>query len=679
MKTKLIWWCFAIAATMFLENQSASAAGIKISAPAGGEVWYWDSTYEISWTADSSVKFVKLYIYDSRIPGSGSVNYLVDDALPANQGSYSWIINSKLLPTPAAGLRPDNYQIRIDALDSNQDVIASTFSNTFEISEPVTYTNEDNSSENETVNVKDGRIKIVAPVGGESWFWDNTYKIIWKADESIKKVMIYVYNEESDRGSGYINYIVPDAEPISAQSGSFSWNIQKNLLPAYDGEPALHDYYIRIDGVDDNYNVVSSVSTTKPLAIQSPAYQSQISVGITYENEDGTPLSDEEKKQLSTELYSDADNEQAQAACKNSETYDTAPLKHKDGGYLVPSPAGGCLDKDFSVIETFNNIYNRLPELEADVQKNLTGENLILARDNMNKIKKDLTDLQSKIGNLKTNEEAGALEPEMDKIGNMFWAVSGLNSVAINAMTNEEWASNLMKLLDGYKTDIKNVRAKISQSSSYSKKLDQFDAVLDESASLIGQGKLLEAEIKLNLIARSVRIVADLMSGGLMVGFNPAYLDELRKDSNISITDDLEFVSLVLSSEAGGANESQNVKENADRLKLIIDEQKKIGKDIEESKNKAEERSPVAKFFVGPDKKALKAIEDDLNVVKQNADNVSKISKELDDGKPVVQNKNVAMSEILSNKADAMNKENTINAAYVNQQKEGFSLLGWAM
>lgn len=130
------------------------------------------------------------------------------------------------------------------------------------------------------------KVKITFPLGGEQWYWDETYKIKWQADDSVKSVMAYVYNEESKKGSGYINYITPNGEPISAKSGSYPWTIQKSLLPAYDGDPARHDYYIRIDGLNRDGNVITSTHSPKSFSIKDPVYKTQDSTfKVTYENE----------------------------------------------------------------------------------------------------------------------------------------------------------------------------------------------------------------------------------------------------------------------------------------------------------------------------------------------------------------------------------------------------------
>lgn len=523
------------------------------------------------------------------------------------------------------------------------------------------------------------KLEITSPVGGEMWYWDNTYKISWTADNSIKNVIIYVYNEESDKGSGYINYITPNGEPISAKSGFYSWSIKENSLPAYDGDPALHEYYIRIDGLDDSGKIISSISSSKPLFIQSPVYQAQNSdTGVTYENEDGTPLTNEQKKQLTEDLNKKANSQEAKIACKNSEVYSTAPLKHKEGGYLIPSLAGGCLDKDFGVVENFNKMSADLLELEKNIQKNISGEALKLATENIIKIKEDLVELQIKIENLKTNEEVGTLEPEVDRIYNVYWAVFELNNVANGETTNTEWADRLKKAIIEYKEDVKKIRSKISLDSGYNKKLDQFDAVLNESAALIDEDKIFEASIKLGSVSRIIQAIRSLTSGGLLVSFNPVYFEDFRNNSSaVSVSDDLEIISFVLNDE-GNSAESIKLKEESAKLQLIIPEQKNLEKRIEESKNKAKERSPIKKFIIGTDKKSLEVIKNDSIKIKQNAKKINKISEELNDGEDIVQSRGSVAAKMMSDSANRMEQENRKNESFVSEQEAGFSLLGWA-
>lgn len=91
-------------------------------------------------------------------------------------------------------------------------------------------------------------IAVLSPNRGEKWVKGNTYQVRWKS-KGIDKVRIYIFNPNI-AGSGSINYIVPNNQPISASQGYYNWTIGEVALPPGVGKGP--GYKILIDDVDSN-------------------------------------------------------------------------------------------------------------------------------------------------------------------------------------------------------------------------------------------------------------------------------------------------------------------------------------------------------------------------------------------------------------------------------------------
>jgi hypothetical protein len=129
---------------------SVGTPAVAVTSPSGGEAWNVGETHSVTWTAVGASN-VKLYITDSNIVGSGNVDYITPDggSVSASSGSYSWVVG-----TPHAILPGSNYRIRIDAVDSNGNVLTNgsgaeirAFSaNVFSVSQAAVVSNNNDSS-----------------------------------------------------------------------------------------------------------------------------------------------------------------------------------------------------------------------------------------------------------------------------------------------------------------------------------------------------------------------------------------------------------------------------------------------------------------------------------------------------------------------------------------------------
>ena len=91
---------------------------VTVLYPNGGEAWHPGETQPIKWNS-TGVNFVKIYIYDSNMLGSGSTNYITpnNEPVPASQGYFNWTIGPFGTVNGAPGSGGNNYRIRIDNAD----------------------------------------------------------------------------------------------------------------------------------------------------------------------------------------------------------------------------------------------------------------------------------------------------------------------------------------------------------------------------------------------------------------------------------------------------------------------------------------------------------------------------------------------------------------------------------
>ncbi|MBN1695038.1 S8 family serine peptidase [candidate division WOR-3 bacterium] len=136
---------------------------IAVTSPNGGEVWYIDSTYDITWTSFATSGGVKIeYSIDSASSWTDVIVSMPDT------GAYPWTV-------------PDNPSIScvVRVIDTNESV-SDTSDAWFEIS-PTPY------------------ITLTTPNGGEIWHVDSIYDITWTTNLTTETVKIeYSTNNGAD-------------------------------------------------------------------------------------------------------------------------------------------------------------------------------------------------------------------------------------------------------------------------------------------------------------------------------------------------------------------------------------------------------------------------------------------------------------------------------------------------
>ncbi len=241
----------------------APSSPITVLSPNGGEVWTIGQTKRVSWSA-ANVSYVRIYIYDESIAGSGSTNYIYDGAIPASTGYYDWTILKNQLP----GLTfPRTYKIRIDGVNSPeigaQQVVTDRSDNSFTIKEPTA-----------------SSITVLSPNGEERWEIGKTYEVRWRA-VGVEKVDINVMNMEINKGIA--------ATGVSALLGKYSFEIRSQ-----DDQPGnKHKVHISaeterlptggyVEDWSDNYFSIVSAPTPS-LTLISPNGGEKWEKGKTYD------------------------------------------------------------------------------------------------------------------------------------------------------------------------------------------------------------------------------------------------------------------------------------------------------------------------------------------------------------------------------------------------------------
>lgn len=117
---KIVVFMLMVATSFLVSATSVSAASIKVTSPKDGDVWEIGKTYTIKWEASSSIKKVGIFIYNRKVAGSGSTNYITPNGekIKASDGKYDWFIQANQLPKYSESDRK-NFDIIIYGYNNN--------------------------------------------------------------------------------------------------------------------------------------------------------------------------------------------------------------------------------------------------------------------------------------------------------------------------------------------------------------------------------------------------------------------------------------------------------------------------------------------------------------------------------------------------------------------------------
>lgn len=141
LKTKFIFASVIIFAVVIFSGyvnvvKASGGVSLSITSPKAGAKWKVGETRVVKWKAKNIDK-VGIYIYDSRISGSGSTNYITPngDKVSASKGSYAWTIMLNQLIASDQVKKMNNFKIQIHGYDkSGNEIIFKESKGKFTIS-----------------------------------------------------------------------------------------------------------------------------------------------------------------------------------------------------------------------------------------------------------------------------------------------------------------------------------------------------------------------------------------------------------------------------------------------------------------------------------------------------------------------------------------------------------------
>ena len=207
---------------------------IVVNTPNGGEKWYKEHSYTITWESTGASKYVDvdLYKYAPHNPYDKLQKAYTIAEDTSNDGSYIWIISSSISVC-------DEYKIKIS--DNSDSSLNDYSDNYFSISEPK------------------NRIVMTFPKGGEKCYTSGSIEIRWSGNDSGPddevNIKLYLNGGEERTISSNTN-----------DDGQYKWDVPNNLKDS-------DNYQIKITDLEDSsdYNFCDNISIYKmKIVIDSP-------------------------------------------------------------------------------------------------------------------------------------------------------------------------------------------------------------------------------------------------------------------------------------------------------------------------------------------------------------------------------------------------------------------------
>ena len=197
-----------------------NSATITVTSPNGGDYWYMNQSYNITWTTTGIVGNVLIHLYQGS-PPNGTFRQAITSST-ANDGVYEWTV------FPWLDLA-SNYYIGIAETDGDP----SDFSNS-------------------AFSIGPG-VGVTTPNGGETYYYNQTYTIQWESYPNygaVGNVLIHLYQGSSPHGT-YNRTITSN----TTNDGSYNWTIPCDLSSA-------SNYYIGVAETDGDPSDFSDASFT---------------------------------------------------------------------------------------------------------------------------------------------------------------------------------------------------------------------------------------------------------------------------------------------------------------------------------------------------------------------------------------------------------------------------------
>jgi len=207
---------------------------VTVTAPDGGETWYVDSFFDITWTATDNFEVTSI---DIALSTDGGATYPHTIATgEANDGVYTWQVDA----TPTAQARVK--VIAYDGMNSGEDVSDADFS---------------------IVDGEAPQVTVTQPDGGETWYVDGFFVINWTATDNVGVTSIDILLS-TDGGATYPHTIATG----EANDGAYTWQVPATpttqariKVIAYDGVNSGEDVsdadFTIADNTDPDVTVIS--------------------------------------------------------------------------------------------------------------------------------------------------------------------------------------------------------------------------------------------------------------------------------------------------------------------------------------------------------------------------------------------------------------------------------------
>ncbi len=166
------------------------APQVTVIDPNGGETWYIDSFFDITWNATDNIGVTSVDILLSS-DGGTTYPHTIATGEP-NDGSFSWLVN--VTPTTQARIKVIAYDA---ATNSGEDISDANFT------------------------IADGEppeVTVIVPNGGETWDIDSFFDIRWTATDDIGVTTVDIVL--SLDGGGTFPYTIATGE---TNDGIFNW------------------------------------------------------------------------------------------------------------------------------------------------------------------------------------------------------------------------------------------------------------------------------------------------------------------------------------------------------------------------------------------------------------------------------------------------------------------------
>jgi hypothetical protein len=196
---------------------------ITLFSPNGGEAWVVEKSYDIKWSIEGSINYVKI---EYSTDGGITYPYLIASDIEASIGRYSWRLPDTL-----------SQRVRVKITDINDTIVYDTSDSDFKIR---------------------GSLRLVTPNGGEVWEVGSKKSISWKPTGSIDKVKL---EYSSDGGVTYPYLIVSSTEAFPAV---YEWSVPDTITTHARVKVSDTSDATVYDTSDNDFKIQGSLTITIP-------------------------------------------------------------------------------------------------------------------------------------------------------------------------------------------------------------------------------------------------------------------------------------------------------------------------------------------------------------------------------------------------------------------------------